>query len=125
MVKKAYLRTAEAVIAVVLTFVMITVMIDRETVTQTIRSPENVLDILKDNPDFRACVQSLNHNCINQTLDEQIPDSYDFVYTLSADPNAPVSGLPEKRVYANAVMLTGNTTDSTTQIIRLFYWTKE
>ena len=125
MVKKAYLRTAEAVIAIMITFTMLTLFIHSESVAESRRVPDMVLDTLKDNQDFRTCVESRNTACINQTLADQIPDSYDFTFNYTDDPNSPVSvGLPSKRIFANSVMLTGNATNSTITIFRLFYWTK-
>ena len=125
MVKKAFLRTAEAVIAIVITFTLLTVMLRQETVTETRRPPENILYLLKEDPDFRTCVEIRNTACINQSINSQMPDNYDFTFNISEDPNAAVSaGLPSKRIFADAVLLTGNTTNSTTRIVRLFYWTR-
>ncbi|MFH1182261.1 MAG: hypothetical protein V1702_04840 [Candidatus Woesearchaeota archaeon] len=123
--KKAYMKTAEAVIAIAITFTMLMAFMSQKSTTQAGKLPENFLDTLKDDQDFRSCVQSKDSVCINQSLDRIIPDSYSFTFNISEDPNAIVSeDLPEKRVYANAVLLSGNTTDSTIRIMRVFYWTK-
>lgn len=123
--KKAYMKTAESVIAIAITFTLLVAFMSQKSITQTGKLPENFLDTLKYDQDFRSCVQSRNAVCINESLDRLIPDSYAFSFNISEDPNAIVSeGLPDKRVYANAVLLAGNTTDSTIRTIRVFYWTK-
>jgi hypothetical protein len=71
-------------------------------------------------------VESKNTNCINQSIDSLLPDSYDFAFNISEDPNEEISsGISDKRVFANAILLTGNATNGTTRILRLFYWVKD
>jgi hypothetical protein len=123
--KKGYMKTAEAVIAIAITFSVLTSFLGHRTSTETSALPENVLDALKNDVDFRSCVESKNALCINQSIDNLIPDNYDFAFNLSEDPNAIVSeGLPSKRVYANALLITGNITNSDIMTIRVFYWSK-
>jgi hypothetical protein len=123
--KKAYMKTAESVIAVAITFTLLMSFMSHKSSTQTGELPESFLDTLKDDADFRSCVQSLQSACINQSLDSIIPDSYAFSFNLTEDPNTIVtSAFPDKRVYANSILLAGNTTDSTIRIVRVFYWAK-
>jgi hypothetical protein len=123
--KKAYMKTAESVIAVAITFTILMSFLGHRSSTQAGELPENFLDTLKNDADFRSCVQSKNSACITSSIDLLIPDSYDFVFNISEDPHAIVSeGFPDKRVYANAILLAGNTTDSTIRTMRVFYWAK-
>ncbi|MCP3686594.1 MAG: hypothetical protein GY861_28480 [bacterium] len=121
--KKGYLRTIEAVIAVMMTFVLLTFFLPQSDPSD---SPENfhILATLGKSADFRSCVVLMNTSCINQSIDERLEDSYAYLFNISEDVNVDVAGLPSKRVYSDSVLVAGNTTDRETKVVRLFYWTK-
>ena len=122
--KKAVFRTLEALIAIFITFLFIFVFIPQQRELSVPETPPNILAGLRDNEDFRNCVIQKNSTCINQTLDRNIEDKYDFKFNLSENANTVISGLPQKRVYANSIFIGGNTTNATRIIVRLYFWVK-
>ncbi|MBI2550599.1 hypothetical protein HYV83_05495 [Candidatus Woesearchaeota archaeon] len=122
--KKGVFRTLEALIAIFITFLFLLVFIPQQRELSVPETPPNILAGLRDNEDFRNCIILKNQTCINQTLDKNLEDKYDFKFNLSEDPHVSISGLPQKRVYANSIFIGGNTTNSTSLIVRLYFWTK-
>lgn len=122
--KKAVFRTLEALIAIFITFLFLMIFMPQQRELAAQDSPDNVLATLADNDAFRNCAIMFNYTCVNQTIDSQLSQLYDFKTNISEKPDSAVTGLPEKRVYANSMLIAGNTTNSTTLIVRLYYWTK-
>lgn len=123
--KQGIFRTLEALIAVFITFLFLMVFIPTQRERAQPTAPPNVLADLRDNDDFRNCVIQKNETCINQSVDRNLADSYDFKFNLSNNPYASAPALPQKKVYANSMFLVGNTTNSTTFIVRLYFWAKD
>jgi hypothetical protein len=124
MVKQGYVKTAEAVIAIFLSLSILAIFIHPDSTTETRRLPENALAVLRDNVDFRNCVQDNNTACINSTIRDELPNNYDFTFIVAQDAEAAAYNLPEKRIFADSVLLAGNATNSTIRIVRMFYWSK-
>ncbi len=122
--KKAIFKTLEAFMAAFITFIFLIVFIPQIRERSEMQTPQNVLATLRGNDEFRNCVIQKNETCINQTIDKALLDTYHFKFNLSDDPNAVVSGLPEKRVYANSMFIAGNATNATRTVVRLYFWTK-
>ncbi len=123
--KEGIFKTLEALIAIFVTFAFLAVFIPQQREHPLPESPANILASLRENDGFRNCVVLQNLTCINQSIERNLDDSYDYMVNLSNDPSATVSGLPQKRVYANAIFISGNTTNATRTIMRLYYWPKE
>lgn len=122
--KQGIFRTLEALIAVFITFLFLMVFIPMQRERAQPTAPPNVLASLRDNDEFRNCVIQKNETCINQSIGRNLEDSYDFKFNLSDNPNVGAPALPQKQVYANSMFLAGNTTNSTTFIVRLYFWAK-
>lgn len=122
--KQGVFRTIEALIAIFITFLFLIVFIPQQREKAQSTTPQNVLVTLMDNDDFRNCVIQKNQTCINQSIDKNLEDSYDFKFNLSDSPYASAPALPQKKVYANSMFLAGNTTNSTRTIVRLYFWAK-
>ncbi len=123
--KQGIFRTLEALIAIFITFLFLMVFIPMQRERAQPTAPQNALASLRDNDGFRNCVMQKNETCINQTIGRNLEDSYDFKFNLSDTPYASAPPLPQKQVYANSMFLAGNTTNSTTLIVRLYFWAKE
>ncbi len=122
--KKGLLKTLEALIALFLTLTMLIVFIPRDSVTEQISEPKGFLSILRENDAFRSCVVAKNTTCINQTIDDNLEDNFYFVFNLSESASAKVGGLPDVQIFSESVFITGNVTNSTNTIVRVFYWNK-
>lgn len=122
--KEGIFKTIEALIAIFITFLFLMVFIPQQRELTTRQAPQNALVGLASNDDFRNCAISRNFSCVNQTIDRQLKDLYDFKVNLSESHTSALPALPEKRIYANSIYLAGNTTNSTRMIVRLFFWEK-
>ena len=123
--KAAVFRTLEALIAIFITFLFLLVFIPQVRENAQPQTPQNVLVSLRENDDFRNCVIQKNQTCLNQLAGKNIEGKYEFLINVSDNPNAIVSGLPpKKRVFANSLYISGNTTNATSTVVRLYFWTK-
>lgn len=120
--KKGVFRTLEALIAIFITFTFLAFYLPQQREEARPEAPQGILSGLRGNDEFRSCVIQKNSTCINQTLGKNLEDRYDFSFNISEDPNAAPQGLPQKRVYANSIFLAGNTTNSTSLVVRLYFW---
>ena len=123
--KQGVFRTIEALIAIFITFAFLIIFLPQQREQAAFQTPPNVLATLRSNDDFRNCVIQQNFTCINQTVDRNLEDKYEFKVNISENPNAAIPGLPTKRVYANSMFVAGNTTNSTSMIVRLYFWAKK
>ncbi len=122
--KQGIFRTLEALIAIFITFLFLVIFIPQQRERAQPTAPPNAITNLRDNDEFRNCVIQKNETCINQSIDRNLADSYDFKFNLSDNPYAGAPLLPQKKVYANSMFLAGNTTNSTRTIVRLYFWAK-
>ena len=125
--KKAYMRTLEAVIAMVISFIFITFIVTNKTSAEIVQPNINLLEILEQNPLFRNCVMSENYPCLNSTLLMHYPDFtelYGYRFNITTDPNTAVSDLPEKEVRLESLFIAGNDTYLYPRVVRLYYWIK-
>jgi len=121
--KKGIFKTLEALIALFMTMVFLVLFLPQETADiQT--EPKGFLSILREDDSFRNCIIQKNTTCINQTIDKNLEDNFDFVLNLSENPSTTVSGLPDVQIFSESLFITGNVTNSTTTILRVFYWNK-
>ena len=124
MKKKAYLRTIEVTIAIILTFVIAYFIFPRATVP-TEYSGISILPVLEQNPEFRSCVTSLNYSCTEAFLRDYVPGNYDFAYDITEDSETAHAGLPAQGVYAESIYIAGDINLYSPKIIKLYYWRKE
>ena len=125
--KKAYMRTLEAVIAVITGFLFVTFIITSRSPTDTFRENIDLMSILKDNPDFRQCALSSNLSCLNSTLALHYPDfanAYGYEFNVTTSPRSAPPEMPAKDIYLESVFITGNSTFSYPRVVRLYYWVK-
>ena len=121
--KNAFMKTLEVAIAIVMTFVFLTVFIPQYNTAQSRLQNEDVLSVLAKSPDFRACVISENISCINSSLSIAL-EKYDYAINISKSANDRVSGLPDKRIFSESIFIAGNSTLYEPRILRIYYWGK-
>lgn len=122
--KQAYLRTLEAVIAIFITFLFLLYIAPERSVSAAMEENLYVMPVLAKNLAFRNCVLIQNVSCINSTIDDNLPNQYNFLFNLSSDSTVAVRGLPAKRVFADAAYIVGNSTLYKPLIVRLYYWSR-
>ena len=122
--KKAYLRTLEAVLAVIITLgFLIFILPQRGPVEKRTVDYDLMPTLEKDNL-FRECVLSGNSSCINSTISNNLPSRYDYVFTLTNNPNLAATNLPQKTVLVESIFIGGNSTQQLNKVMRLYYWLK-
>ena len=122
--KQGVFRTLEALIAIFITFMFLAFYLPQQREQARPEAPQGILSGLRDNEEFRNCAIQKNSTCINQSIEKSLEDKYDFKFNLSEDPNAAPPTLPQKRIYANSIFIAGNMTNSTSLVVRLYFWPK-
>jgi len=122
--RKAYLRTIEMAIAIILTFTVAYYIFPRAS-TPAETQNLGILSVLEQKPEFRSCVANLNYNCTESFLRNYTPSNYDFAYDITEDPNQGHSGLPSEAINAESVYMAGDKDLYNPKIVKLYYWRKE
>lgn len=125
--RKGYVKTLEAVIAIVLSFLFITLFIPSKAETEERQPDLDVLDALRQNPDFRQCVIAENYSCINATFESYYPGvvlDYNYRFNISTDPKISGVELPIVNIHAESMLIAGNDTYARPKVLRLYYWLK-
>ena len=124
MKKKAYLRTIEVALAVILTFIVAYSIFPRATTPQN-EADLSILPVLEQREDFRSCVISLNYSCTDVFLRNYIPSNYDFAYDITDSIETGHAGLTAKEIYTESIYISGNINLYNPKVIKLYYWRKE
>lgn len=125
--KKAYVKTLEAVIALVLSFMFITFFVPVRSQTEERQPDLDLVNILEQNPTFRRCVIIENYSCLNATFEEYYPNvalDYDYKFNISKNPRTSGVELPTANVHTESLMIAGNDTYLYPRTVRLYYWLK-
>jgi hypothetical protein len=120
--KKAFMKTLEVVIAVVLTMSVLVFAFSRVNLSSDDNLPAvDVLYGLEFNDGFRSCVLSNNLSCVSDFVNNSLPLIYrkSFIINITDDINYIPEGLPDKRVHVDSVIIA---TNSNPKIVKLFYW---
>ena len=122
--QKAMLKTAEALIAIVITLIFIVLVFSQTPAESMSEKNLDMLKMIHVSDEFRNCATAENLTCISALVNDSMPRKYDFYVDMSPHPSAQPSGLPEKGIYVESLIIAGNVTDYNPQIIRLYYWMK-
>ncbi|MEM4336572.1 MAG: hypothetical protein QXG86_01040 [Candidatus Woesearchaeota archaeon] len=121
MKKKAYLRTIEALMAVLLTFLFVFFVFPKSQ-TQVNKIEFGVLSTLENEETFRNCVLIADYNCTYTFLRRHIPQNYDFVFDINDNPGMFRTNLPEKNINTETLYIAGNITFYNPKFLRIYYW---
>lgn len=120
--KKGYVRTLEAFIAVVITFIFMTYALPPAVTTQS-EKDLGIMDMTYRDPRLRTCVMGDDQvNCTSALIGESMPSQYEHVVMVRSAGESFDPDLPEKKVFTEAVYLAGNLTHQDPTIIRVYYW---
>jgi len=124
MVKKAFIRTLEILIVIIVTTIFLLVIIPKQAIN-TEDKVQLYLINLEKNADFRSfvsqntgCYNSSTSFIINTLIEEYLPSNYD--YLICSDAKA--TELPETRVVVDTLFFAGNITSVNYKTVRLYYW---
>ncbi|MBW3023141.1 hypothetical protein KY308_03490 [Candidatus Woesearchaeota archaeon] len=122
--KKSYLRTIEVMIAILVTFLFVYFVFPKSQTPQE-NEQITVLKVLENNPDFRNCILGVEYGCVENYLKDYVPPNYDFVFDISEDVDVFRPNLPEKNINTETIYISGNTTEYSPKLLKLYYWRKE
>ena len=127
--KKGYMKTLEAVIAVIILISFLLALLPREEA-----KPETPQDIqllqdtvfttIQNDNYYRACVLSNNLNCITSFINSTFPYTLEFDAKICDLTSCPEPDLPDKSVYVSDLIISSNLTEFDTRLLRLFIWRK-
>lgn len=125
--KKAYLKTVEAAIAIVLSFMFIVYFIPTKPDTKESLADLDILTIMDQDSTFRRCAIAENYSCMNATFESYYPEvtlSHDYLFNVSTNPRISDVSLPPLDIRVESIMIAGNDTYLRPKTIRLYYWPK-
>ena len=132
--KKAYIRTMEAILAIIIIFIFIFTILPRQEQqdiepreTRLLR--ESILNEIGRNETFRQQVLNDNNSSINVYVGQAVSlvGNYGFIANIQ-DANAGItqpSGLPDdKSVYADSIVISSNLQTLDPKVVTLYIWEK-
>ena len=120
--KKAYVRTIEALAAIIITFLFIAYVVPKHSTAGVRESNIELLQFLEKNDDFRNCVFDEDEECASLIIEEYLDSKYDFEVSISNNPNFVKLGLPDKEIFVDSIYIAGSNTLYKPLIVKLYYW---
>ena len=128
--KKAYIRTFEAIAAIILVLLVITYL--ARDINKDPSIPKDIklfqgafISEIYNNESKRSCVLIQDLKCLNFT--NFIPKNLEYNLTICKSPcDTPLYiGLPERKtVYAKSFVVAANATDYNPKLVSLYVWSK-
>lgn len=125
--KKGYIKTLEAAIALVLSFLFITYFVPANSETELREPSLRLVKVLEQDSAFRTCVLAENYPCMNSTFESYYPSfilDHGYVFNVSTDPAVSGASLPGGDIIAESLFIAGNDTFIYPKTARLYYWHK-
>jgi len=127
MKKKAFIKTVEILIAIILTTIFMLAIMPKQVTNKPIERKSYLIYLEKDN-EFRdfvmrntGCFDSESNQEADNIIRKFLPNNFEF--TLCSGTR--LSELPAKLVFADTLFFSGNITETNFKVIRLYYWYKE
>ena len=133
MVKKAFIRTLEAIIAIVITFIFLAVILPMKETGIITKEEIRVLPNMIDDEEFRMKTFNLT---INQCFDEEgtwidmlvkkrLSSDYNYLFCVYDHLEFPlIESLPDKEIFVDSLFITKELDDYERRIVRFYYWIK-
>jgi len=127
--KKAFLKTAEVLLAVVIGATFL-IYVFPSSLTRAEQEPLAILSNLEYNDEFRHDLM-LNKSCIDadaeirKYLPARFKYSYEFSILNISELNKVPEDLPEdRRIYVESVFVAGNNSEYDPKVLKLYYWSR-
>ena len=121
--KTGFVKTIEVLIAIIMSFIFLVIIMPADSLV-TSTATLGVLLPYEGNNQFRNCVIAGNDGCVSGFLSSDIPAHMEYEVLITEDPNENLE-LPQKRISVETLYIAGNITNSSSKIVKLFYWEKE
>ena len=128
--KKAYIRTLEAVVAILILYLVMTSVLSKNKTT-TASVPKDIeltqsliLDEIENNDYYRSCVLMKDYFCLGDFINNTLKARYSYNLTLCTKDNCMYPETPSKEIYAKSIIISSNITRYNTTSVNLFLWRK-
>jgi len=126
MVKKGYIKTMEALLAIIITALFLVLLIPKMDTSETREEKLQILENLEKDDNFRINIINSDNRCYNKSsnnvlsakIDNYLLDEYNFRLCI----NSKALNLTEQKTYVDSVYILGNITNYSNKIVRLYYW---
>ncbi len=126
MVKKGYMKTMEALLAIIITALFLVLLIPRGDTSGGRGVRIQVLKNLEKDDNFRINVINSDNRCYNKSsnnilsakIDNYLLNEYNFRLCI----NSKALNLTEQKTYVDSIYILGNMTNYSNKIVRLYYW---
>lgn len=130
MVKKAYLITLEAIIAIVILYIFMTYTISRNIEKPKTSSPsdirlsqDTILSQIQTDDYYRNCALKEDYNCIDNMVSSSIKSGLSYNFTICHTKTCPVFLLEEaKDVYTRSLIISTNNTYYNVTQVTIHIW---
>lgn len=125
--KKAWIRIAEAAIAIMLLASVILVLIGKEAEKQDIgeamyKLQHNILDEASRNDTIRSAILSQNILQVNTFIRERLPAGMNFTIRICNIPEVCEADLPGKEIYVDDILVSSILQQYQPKKLRFFVW---
>lgn len=127
--KKAYLKTVEVLLAIIIGASFIIYVIPSSLTKAIEQPPTDVLSNLEYSEQFRQLMLFNQSECIDAEIHARgfLPARFKYSYAFSPvsvqDYDKIPANLPkDRRVYADSIFIAGNSSEYKPVIVKLFYW---
>ena len=124
--KKAYMKTIEALIAVLMLIGFLIYILPSETTKQTTTELEvlmdSTLDTIMYNSTYRTCSINRDQTCLEEFLNTKMDYRYNYTIQICNDTICDSPYLPDKNIYVEDRIITSNYEYKNTTLVRLFTW---
>ncbi len=127
--KKGFIKTLEAIVAIIILIVFISVFIRRDEIIKKDDEKSivasSLLSEIQDNDILRGCVLIKDKNCIDNYLNESITNRYYYNFSIcDLGGSCLVPSLPKTDVYVKSIVVSSNLTTKESRIIRVYLWNR-
>lgn len=126
--KKGFIKTIEAIVAVLLLYIFITAILIQNKPKQASvpldvkLTQESVLKEVSNSNYYRNCVLRNDKNCVDSLMRKTIGDQYNYTFSLCTATQCSLPITPAKDVYYNSIIIASNFTDYQTTSVNLYIW---
>jgi hypothetical protein len=128
--KKAFLKTAEVLIAIVVGATFLIYIFPASPAAKA-EPALGLLKILESNNEFRELVLLNKSLCIDcdAAVRKYLPDRFKYSYQFDMLDISELGKMPDdlpgnKRVYVESLFIAGNSTEYSPRVIKLYYWSR-